>query len=71
MSPVDLPLYKEKFTKDNVLRDIRQTGLFVHKYSLMFKGAFRPASTRAALVQEPDGERLIVGVNLENDKTEK
>ena len=50
-------------TKDNVLREIRQNGLFIHNYRLLIEGKYVPVSLRAALIRETDGEKIIFGVN--------
>lgn len=50
-------------TKDNVLREIRQNGLFVHNYRLLIEGAYVPVSLRATLLREDDGEKILFGVN--------
>ena len=50
-------------TKDNVLREIRQNGLFVHNYRLLIEGRYVPVSLRATLLQEDSGEKILFGVN--------
>lgn len=50
-------------TKDNVLREIRRNGLFVHNYRLLIEGAYVPVSLRATLLREDDGEKILFGVN--------
>ncbi len=50
-------------TKDNVLRAIRQHGLFVHNYRLLIEGRYMPVSLRATLLREDDGEKILFGVN--------
>lgn len=59
----DLPEFREKFTKDNVMRAIEKTGLFILQYHLMIEGEPVPVNVRAAMVDERDGKRLIIGVN--------
>ena len=59
----DLPRYESVFTKENVMREIRKNGLFVFQYRLMLNGLPQPVSVRAALVEESDGVKLVVGVN--------
>ena len=51
------------FTKDNVLREIRQHGLFIHNYQLLIEGRYVPVSLRATLLREEDGEKILFGVN--------
>lgn len=50
-------------TKDNVLRRIRQSGLFVHNYRLLIEGSYVPVSLRATLLREDGGEKILFGVN--------
>ena len=50
-------------TKDNVLREISQNGLFVHNYRLLIEGSYVPVSLRATLLREDDGEKILFGVN--------
>lgn len=50
-------------TKDNVLHEIRQSGLFVHNYRLLIEGRYVPVSLRATLLREDDGEKILFGVN--------
>ena len=50
-------------TKDNVLREIRQNGLFVHNYRLLIEGRYMPVSLRATLLREDGVEKILFGVN--------
>ena len=59
----DLKLFSEQFTKKNVLRDIKRTGLFVLRYRLLIGGEPQYVNVKAALVEEKDGPQLIIGVN--------
>ncbi len=63
VNPEDLEAYMKAVTKENILREIRRQGLFVLNYRLILNGVSTPVSLRAALVMEPDGDKLIVGVN--------
>ena len=49
-------------TKDNMLRDIRNNGFFIHHYRMIMDGRIVPSSLRATLIQESDGEKIILGV---------
>lgn len=60
--PEDLSLFTTSFTKQNVMRDIEENGLYVLRYRLMIGGKPTPVSLRAAIVEEIDGPQLIVGV---------
>jgi EAL domain-containing protein (putative c-di-GMP-specific phosphodiesterase class I) len=63
----DIPMYMENFTKENVLKVIRETGIFIMKYGIRLQGEVVRVFLRAALVEEGDSEKLIVGVLREED----
>ena len=63
LHPEDMERLLCVLTKDNVLREIRQNGLFIHNYRLLIEGKYVPVSLRAALIRETDGEKIIFGVN--------
>ena len=60
--PDDLPNYLERFTKENVMREIRETGAFKLQYRLVIHGEPKPVSLRIAKIKENDNETLIAGV---------
>ena len=60
--PDDLPEYNRIFTKENVIGEIEKAGLFVMHYRLMIDGRPEPVTLKAAIVNEPDGDKLIVGI---------
>ena len=60
----DLPFFLERFTKENILRGIREKGMFQIQYRLVINGTPRPIVLKAAKVRESDGEKIIVGVNI-------
>ena len=59
----DLDLFKTTVTKENVIREIKEHGLFTLEYRLMIKGEPFYVSLKAATVEEKDGPQLIVGVS--------
>ncbi len=59
----DLDRFNSTFTKDNVLREIKQNGVFVLDYRLLINGIPSYVSLKAALVEEKDGPQLIVGIS--------
>ena len=61
--PEDMERLLCVLTRDNVLREIRQNGIFIYNYRLMIEGRYVPVSLRATLVKEADGEKIILGVN--------
>ena len=66
--PEDLPLYLREFTKENILRAIRQQGAFRLHYRLMIGGKPRPVILKVVSVSECDGTRLIAGVRTWQDR---
>ena len=58
----DFAQFKQLFTKDNVMNDIRQNGIFTCAYRLTIQQKTIPVTLRAVIVSEEDGEKLIVGV---------
>ena len=65
--PEDLPYFLEHFTKENILRNIREKGKFQMHYRLVINGEAKPIVLKAAMVEESDGEKLTVGVNVEEE----
>jgi len=62
----DLEKFTSLFTRDNVLREIRANGLFAIRYRLMLEQQPVYVRLSAAMVEEKEGLRLIVGViNIE------
>ena len=60
--PEDVRLFQTLLTKENVLREIRQNGIFVMDYRLMLDGKCTYVCLKAAMVEEKDGPQLIVGI---------
>lgn len=61
--PDDLDYYLTMFTRENVLSEIEQNGIFSMSYRLMMNGKPNYVQLKAAMVEEKEGARLIVGVN--------
>jgi len=61
--PADLERFLSLFTKENVMAEIGKTGLFAMNYRLVIDSKPHYVQLKAALVDEKDGLRLIVGVN--------
>ena len=59
----DLSMFLSTMTKENVLRDIKEHGLFVLEYRLMIYGSPQYVTLKAAMVNEKDGPQLIIGVS--------
>ncbi len=58
----DLPLIRERLTKDNVLQTIKDNGVFTMQYRIVINDRQIPATMRAVLVREDNADKLIVGV---------
>ena len=61
--PEDLDRFLSAFTKENVLAEIERSGLFTLDYRLMMEGKPLHVQMKAAMVEEKEGLRLIVGLN--------
>ena len=59
----DRQAFLASFTKENILQEIEQDGLYELEYRLMFDDEPMRVRLRAALVEEKDGSKLIIGVN--------
>ena len=61
--PEDLDRFLSMFTKEKIMAEIEQNGIFELTYRLMMEGTPTYVSLKAALVKEKEGPRLIVGVS--------
>ena len=61
--PEDLNDFLSAFTKEKVLAEIERGGIFTHVYRLMMDGRPVYMQMNAAMVEEQEGPRLIVGHN--------
>jgi len=59
----DVNLFLSAFTKENVMAEIERTGIFTLGYRFMMEGSPRHVQMKAAMVEEKEGPRLIVGLN--------
>ena len=62
--PEDLQNYLDSFSKENVLRSIKENGQFTMHYRLMLHGKPKQVSLKIVSVKERDGEKLIAGVRV-------
>ena len=65
IAPDDIERHLRILTKENMLREIREHGLFIHKYRLLLGGKTVPAGLKATLIRESDREKIILGVTIE------
>ncbi|MBP5177037.1 MAG: GGDEF domain-containing protein, partial [Clostridia bacterium] len=54
--------FSSVFKKENILKEIRENGLFVVDYRLMINGVPNYVTLKAAIVEEKDGPQLIIGI---------
>ncbi|MDO4797427.1 MAG: EAL domain-containing protein [Coriobacteriales bacterium] len=64
----DLPLFCERFTLENVLRDIERDGMYVLRYRLLINSMPTPVCLKAAIIEEQGERRIIMGVILEEHR---
>ena len=65
----DYPEFEKGFDKSKVLRSIKKNGIFTQSYRIKFNGKICKGNLKAALVKEPDGDKLIFGLYVdESDK---
>jgi diguanylate cyclase (GGDEF) domain len=60
--PEDFRIFRESFTRENIMREIREQGRYKIRYRLMINGEPRPVILKAALFKEGAEEKLLVGV---------
>ena len=61
--PDDLNRFLAAFTKENVMAEIQENGIFTLVYRVMMAGRPLHVQMNAAVVEEKEGARLIVGLN--------
>ena len=61
--PEDQNDFLQAFTKENVLKAIRENGSFTITYRLMIHGAPNYVSLKASALKDGDGRHIVVGVN--------
>lgn len=69
IAPEDIERHLRVLTKENMLREIREKGFFVHNYGLLLGGETVPVSLKATIVREDGREVIILGVT-NDDKVE-
>ena len=63
--PDDQPYFLSQFTKENVMRAIREKGKFIIRYRMMINGESQPVTLKAALFRDSEAEKMVVGVRAE------
>lgn len=62
LCPEDKDTVAKVWKKENVFRTIRETGVFEMRYRLKIREKLFGVCLRAVLVDEPEGEQLIIGL---------
>ena len=58
----DLDRFLEIFSKESIMTETENSGIFVISYRMMINGRPNYVRMKAALVDEPEGKRLIIGI---------
>ena len=61
--PDDLDRFLTVFSKENILAEIKQNGIFTMVYRVMMDGRPLHVQMSAAMVEEKEGARLVIGLN--------
>lgn len=61
--PADLNRFLSTFTRENVMEEIGRSGIFMLTYRIMAKGVPLYVQLKAALIEEKEGTRMIVGIS--------
>lgn len=61
--PEDLNRFLTAFTREKVMAEIARSGIFTLGYRLLLDGRSTYVQLKAAMVEEKEGQRLIVGIN--------
>ena len=61
--PEDLNRFLTSFTGQRVMEDIHRYGIYTLSYRLMMEGRPRYVQLKAAMMEEKEGQRLIVGIS--------
>ncbi len=67
----DLRRFYAMFTKENILREIEQNGIFALRYRLMMGSEPVYCNVKGAMLQEQEGPKLIIGVNNVDSQTRR
>ncbi|MBQ1506877.1 MAG: GGDEF and EAL domain-containing protein [Ruminococcus sp.] len=60
--PDDLELFKASWSKEAIIKEISEKGAYLHNYRLIIDGKSVHVCLRAAIIEETDGPRIIVGL---------
>ena len=60
--PDDLEFFLSVFTKENVMAEVKRSGIFTLKYRIMMEGRPLHVHMKAVMVKEKEGQRLVFGL---------
>ena len=58
----DFPAYEQNFSKENILREIKEKGSFTLRYRIVIGKTVMTIELHASVINEDDGEKLIIGI---------
>ena len=58
----DREMFRQNFTKENIMKGIQENGLFKMNYKLIIQGEERPVTLKIAPIKEGTEEKLVMGV---------
>ena len=61
--PDDMERFLSAVTKENVLAEVKRSGIFTLEYRIIMEGNSLYVQMKAAMVEEKEGLRLVVGLN--------
>ena len=61
--PEDLDRFLSAFTKQNVMAEVERSGIFTLEYRVMMEDKPLYVQMKAAMIEEKEGPRLVVGLN--------
>ena len=62
----DMERHLRVLTKENMLREIKEHDVFIHNYRMIMDGKLVPVSLRATLIEEDEGQKILVGVSRDD-----
>ncbi len=68
IAPEDMERHLRVMTGENMIREIQKKGFFNHKYRLLLNGEYVPVTLRATMLDEDDGEKILLGVLKDNNE---
>ena len=61
--PEDREMFLQVFKKENVMNELKNSGLFLLRYRLLIEGEAVPVTLRATRIREDREEKLLIGIS--------